>query len=79
MILKALTHKWLEMLGCAISTVATPALLLKHQAIHNNCAENNIHCIGPVSYQNITFAAENIRKYNHILKKYTQLFKGYSK
>ena len=28
-----LTHKWLEMHGCTLSTEATDALVLKHQAI----------------------------------------------
>ena len=28
-----LTHKWQEMHGCPLSTVATDALVLKHQAI----------------------------------------------
>ena len=27
------THKWLEMHGCELSTVATDALVLKHHAI----------------------------------------------
>ena len=33
MLYAALTHKQLEMLECIISTVATDALVLKHQGI----------------------------------------------
>ena len=41
----------------------------------------NIHCTGLISYRNITFYVNNIRKLIHILKKkkkkkMTQLFKG---
>ena len=34
-----LTHKQLEMLGCLLSTVATDALELKHQAISIHSAD----------------------------------------
>ena len=35
--------------GCEFSTVATDALVSKHQAISTHSADQkNIHCIGPV-------------------------------
>ena len=37
--LSALTHKQLEMHRCALSTVATDALVLKHQAISSHSAD----------------------------------------
>ena len=36
----------------------------------------NIHCIGPISYKDIAHKVNSIRKWNHILKKITQSFKG---
>ena len=36
----SLTHKRLEMHGCVIGTVAADALVLKHQAISSNSADN---------------------------------------
>ena len=36
---KGLTHKQLKMHGCIISTVATDALVLKHQAISIHSAD----------------------------------------
>ena len=35
---EGLTHKWLEMHGCVISTMITIALVLKHQAISSQSA-----------------------------------------
>ena len=34
-----LTHKWLEMHGCVINTVATDGLVLMHQAIRIHSAD----------------------------------------
>ena len=55
---KGLIHKQLEMLVCVISTLATDALVLKHQAIttHNaNSLVSVMHCTGPVSYKGVYF------------------------
>ena len=49
-----LTVKQRETHWCVVSTVATDALVLKHQVIS---IWLNIHCIGPVSYK--TIASEN--------------------
>ena len=38
-LLSTLTHKWLETHGCVFSTVATDALVLKHQAISTHSAD----------------------------------------
>ena len=44
-----LTHEQLETHGYELSTVATDALVLMHQAISSHSADQNIHCIWPVS------------------------------
>ena len=36
----------------------------------------NIHCIGPVSYKNITLVENNITKKKYIFEKMTQSFRG---
>ena len=54
----SLTLKHREKHGCVVSTVATDALVLKHQAI----SIHNADCIGPVSYKNITFMVNSITK-----------------
>ena len=58
-----LTLKHREMHGYVVSTVATDAKSPGHQ--YHQCWLN-IHCIGPVSYENITLMLENIRKSNYI-------------
>ena len=60
--LGVLTPKQRERHGCVVSTVATDALMLKHQAISIHNADLTIHCIGPVSYKNIALMEYNIRK-----------------
>ena len=69
-----LTNKHRETHGRVVSTVATDALVLKHQAITFQNA--NIHCIGLFSYKTFAQKVNSIRKRNHILKKITQSFKG---
>ena len=58
-----LAHTLLQTHGCKLSTVATDALVLQHQANSIHSAEyKNIHCIGPVSYRNITVKWNNVEK-----------------
>ena len=45
--------------GCILSTVATDAPVLKHQAINNNSTDYIF--IEPVSYNNIIFLENTIR------------------
>ena len=71
-----LNHDQLEMLGCILSTVDNTfsgAIVPGHQ---DPLCWRNIHFIEPVSYQNTTLIVKNMGKYNCILKKMTQLFKG---
>ena len=74
-----LTHKQLEMLWYILSTVATDALVLKHQAISIYSVEQ----IFIVLDQLQTVTGKNVRKWNYTFwkkkkkkKKITQLFKG---
>ena len=48
-----LTLKHRETPGCVVTTVATVALVLKHQAISILSTDQYIQFIGPVSYENI--------------------------
>ena len=58
-----LTLKLRETHGCIDSTVATDALVLKHQAISIPAqCWLNIHCTEPFSYKNIPLMVNNIRK-----------------
>ena len=50
-----LTHKQLETHEWVFSTVATDALVLKHQAISIHCADCIIQRIWQVSHKNIIF------------------------
>ena len=74
LIVLTLKHRETQRQGCVVSTVATDALVLKHQAISIHNAD--IHCIGLVSYKDIAHKVISIRKWNHILKKVTQSFMG---
>ena len=70
-----LTCKQQEMIGCILSTVTTDALALKHQAISTHSVDYVFIALpGLVSYKNIIFTANKIRKWIHILKTYTQVF-----
>ena len=44
-----LTHKQMETFGCILSTEATNAMLLKHEA--TSTYSDNIVCYGPVSLE----------------------------
>ena len=60
-----LTLEHWETYGCIVSTVATNALVLKHQAISIHKADQTffvMYYIGPVSYQNIALMVNKIRK-----------------
>ena len=57
--------------GCIVSTVATDALVLKHQAIHYSWI-SFIY----IYIKNIAHKVNRIRKWNHILKRMTKSFKG---
>ena len=59
----ALIPKQLERHGSVLSTVATDALVPKHQVI--SIHSDDIHCTGPVSYQDITFIVNSIVKLNY--------------
>ena len=48
-----LTHKWLETYECILRTVATDALVLRHQAISIYSVGFITQCNGPVSCRNI--------------------------
>ena len=65
-----LTLKHQETHGCVVNTVATDGLVRYPQCWLN------IHSIGPASYKTIAHKVNNIRKWNHILKKMTQSLKG---
>ena len=65
-----LINKELEMYLCILSTVVTDALVLKHQVISSYWAAD-IHCIGAVSYKNITFMINITEEVNqHFEKNY---------
>ena len=75
LVLSGLTHKQLETHVCLISTVATAALVLKHQAISSRSADcilidqfhtTILYLLWKTSENKITFWWKNI---------YTQLFK----
>ena len=56
--------------GCTINTVATAALVLKHQAISIHSTEYVcIYCIGLVSHKNVAFTAFKSEIEIAILKK----------
>ena len=61
-----LTHKQLETHGCVLSTVPTDALVLKAPGYQYPQCWLNIHCIGPVSYRNITGIGNNTNKLTFI-------------
>ena len=71
-----LTLKHRETHVCVVSTVATDALVLKHQAISSHSADLTFIVLDQFSYKNIAHKVNSIRKWNHILKKMTQSFKG---
>ena len=48
---QGLTHKYLELYGCILSTMATDALVLKHQAISINSASLKIYYMEPVPHK----------------------------
>ena len=62
-----LTHKQLEMHGCTISTVAHAALCWNSRTLVYPLYQLGSYCI---------VTAINIRNWNYIFKKITQLFKG---
>ena len=61
-ITEPLTHEWLETHGCLISTAATAALVLKHQANSNHSADKIFSVSAQFHTQNITFTAKNIKR-----------------
>ena len=56
-----LTHKWLEMHGCILSTVATDALVLKQLAISIHSADL-MSIVMDMFKKKIIFIVNNIRK-----------------
>ena len=74
MVIMKLTHKRLEMQGCIISTMATAALVLKHQAISIHSAMYTMY-VFTVSYKNATFTLSKIRNRDYIFEK-KKLFQG---
>ena len=71
-----LTLKHQEMHGCIVSTVATDALVLKHQAISIHNADLTFVVLDQFQIKDIAHKVNSIRKWNHILKKMTQSFKS---
>ena len=57
-----LTHKHMEMHGCILSTVATDALVLKHQAISIHSAEYIFILCWPSFILNNAFTAHDFTK-----------------
>ena len=64
-----LTLKHWEMHRCVVSTEATDALVLKHQAISIHNAYLTFIVLNQFHIQNIVHKVNSIRKWNHILKK----------
>ena len=71
-----LTHKQLEMHGCVISTVATAALVLKHQAISNHSADKIFMVSAQFHTKILHLLQKTLKDETTILKNYIQLFKG---
>ena len=57
-----LTHTQLEIHGCVISSVATAALVLKHQATSSYTIDEIVIVLDLFQTKNITFVVENARK-----------------
>ena len=71
-----LTLKHLETHGCVVSAVATDALVLKHQAISIHNADWPFIVLDQFHMKLLHIKENSIRKWNNILKKMTQSFKG---
>ena len=78
MVLKyqSLTHEELERHPCVFSTVATDALVLKHQAISIHCADYIFIVLNQFPTKKFTFMVNNIWKLNNIFIEMIQLVKG---
>ena len=73
--IEPLTSKQLEMHGCILSTEATYALVLKHQAISIHSTDKTLIVLDQLHFPNITFMVNSIGKYEiAVWKKITQLF-----
>ena len=59
---QGLTLKHRETHGCVVSTVATDALVLKHQAISIHNADKTFIVLDQFHIKNITLMLDNIRK-----------------
>ena len=59
--------------GCILSTVATDAMVPRHQATSIHSADQSAIILNPLPYRNIFFSQNDIRKWNYILKKYTDV------
>ena len=75
-------NQYTDMHACIPSTVVTDALLLKHQAISIHSANQRFMVLNQEllywtgSTRKSTCTINNIRKWNYIFRKMTQLSKG---
>ena len=71
-----LTHKMLDMHGCILSTVATDALVLKHQAISIDNAEQISIASDQIQTKTLHLWWAALENEIQVGKKMTQLFEG---
>ena len=71
-----LTHKQLETHGCILSTVATDALVLKHQAISIYNADKIIAVLDQFHTEILQLQGTILENNIHFEKNITQLFNG---